>query len=729
MLHPYTKADTRKCLRYIAYYGKHSHFVFIGDSRIRQLYTAFVDHLQQDDIAMNKHDKNLETNLTHVDPKLKIIVEFIWSPYISNKMVDSFRKWEKSKDPPSVIIVGSGLWAIKQSNLSMTKVKNYHLNLTRLVQPIDNLFKKKSKTLWALQEPVNPDKLAPENQMITNEQIDLYNKEAIQVLTHSEAFLWWSVRLVGQGMISESPDGIHLASRALRHDTQILLNMYCNDYMNYNDGTCCSSMEGHTTLQIVTFAILALCVVTALAMLLHRLIKKCQGNPVHEYSMLPENDTQMANNPENCYTLFKSISIMAVIMAYFFICDRTNFFMKENKYYSEFSFWLPIGYVTVLGLFFTEDSKYTKVLHRDQINEWKGWMQIFILVYHITGASRILIINMHIKVLISAYIFLLSYEQFCYAWRRGDVGIVNFFRQLFQLNLITVTLCLCMNRPYQFYYFVPLLSFWYVVNYCFLVFPPHISAQSSENNMIQYFYLLIKLICLCTIITILFMSEVFFEKIFVTRPWKALFVTTDDDIHDWWFRWKLDRYSVLYGMCFAVLLQLAHRHCLFDDNNHSNLFSRGISLSLTLASLLGIGIYITVTFLCSNEFECSEIHSYIVFLPIIGYIMLRNISGVLRTRYSTLFAWFGEISLELFISQYHIWLAADTHGVLVLIPGYPVLNVIVTSFIFICASHEMHRVTKVLLPYAVPSDWKLVLRNFILFLAILVPIGIKDGMF
>lgn len=63
----------------------------------------------------------------------------------------------------------------------MTKVKNYHLNLTRLVQPIDNLFKKKSKTLWALQEPVNPDKLAPENQMITNEQIDLYNKEAIQV--------------------------------------------------------------------------------------------------------------------------------------------------------------------------------------------------------------------------------------------------------------------------------------------------------------------------------------------------------------------------------------------------------------------------------------------------------------------------------------------------------------------------------------------------------------------
>lgn len=57
-------------------------------------------------------------------------------------------------------------------------------------------------------------------------------------------------------MINESPDGIHLAARALKHDTQILLNMYCNDNMNFNDGSCCSSAEPYTTLQIVTFAIL-----------------------------------------------------------------------------------------------------------------------------------------------------------------------------------------------------------------------------------------------------------------------------------------------------------------------------------------------------------------------------------------------------------------------------------------------------------------------------------------
>lgn len=47
---------------------------------------------------------------------------------------------------------------------------------------------------------------------------------------------------------------------------------------------------------------------------------------------------------------------------------------------------------------------------------------------------------------------------------------------------------------------------------------------------------------------------------------------------------------------------------------------------------------------------------------IVGFILLRNMFGFLRCRYSSFFAWFGRISLELFISQYHIWLAADTHG-------------------------------------------------------------------
>ena len=57
----------------------------------------------------------------------------------------------------------------------------------------------------------------------------------------------------------------------------------------------------------------------------------------------------------------------------------------------------------------------------------------------------------------------------------------------------------------------------------------------------QYFSTILKFAGLLALVSMFYLSQVFFERIFVTRPWKALFVTTDDDIHEWWFRWKLDR--------------------------------------------------------------------------------------------------------------------------------------------------------------------------------------------
>ena len=99
-----------------------------------------------------------------------------------------------------------------------------------------------------------------------------------------------------------------------------------------------------------------------------------------------------------------------------------------------------------------------------------------------------------------------------------------------------------MNKPYQEYYFVPLISFWFTLQYCMMAIPPKITAKSTESSQSHYFYLIIKILVVTGIISIFYMSEVFFEKVFLTRPWKALFVTADDDIREWWFRWKLDRY-------------------------------------------------------------------------------------------------------------------------------------------------------------------------------------------
>lgn len=113
-----------------------------------------------------------------------------------------------------------------------------------------------------------------------------------------------------------------------------------------------------------------------------------------------------------------------------------------------------------------------------------------------------------------------------------------------------------------------------------------------------------------------FSIQVFFEKVFVTRPWKALFVITDDDIRDWWMRWKIDRYSMPCGMVLALAYHLGRKYKILEDDNHGNLFSTKFSLSTVLFSILGIVGYGVFSLMCRNQLECVEIHSYVTFIPV-----------------------------------------------------------------------------------------------------------------
>lgn len=727
MLHKYSKTDARRCFRYLAFWGKYNSFAFIGDSRLEQLYEYFISVVRTR-LDLDSSYSTVEhrmPNYTYVDNKLRLSVTFVYSDDVSKTMVDQFRTWQRSDQPPSVIIASTGLQLLKTRNTTDLVLEEYKRNLTHLVQAIDSLAARNTQVLWKLIEAVDASKLKNDYKRINNNDIDSYNRAAVEILTHSAAKIWKSALLVSE------EGSVELSSTALRHCTQLLLNMYCNDHMNYNDGSCCAQPEPYTQLQIVTFAIFLLCgvlwVVRGAWGAYETARSHLQGYaPVSRAAPPPVSGAAGSDTSP-----LAAMARLGLIMCYFYLCDRTNFFMKENKYYSEWSFWLPVGYVFALGLFFTEDSKSNTVLHREQTDEWKGWMQLVILVYQVTGASKVLPIYMMVRTLVSAYLFLTGYGHFYYTWKTGDTGLVRYFRVIFRLNFLTVVLCLTMNRPYQFYSFVPLVSFWYTLMFVIFALPPHITPSSShtvESRPYQYLYIAIKVIGLLVIVTVLYMSEVFFQKIFVTRPWKALFVNSDDDIHQWWLLWKQDRYSMAYGIMFA-LAYLAARSAGVLDERLGNLWGTGASLCATLLACVGLGCYVTFTFFCSNSFDCNEIHSYVSFLPVVSYVAARNVWGGARRRHSALFAWVGRVALALAAGAGHALGAADGAGLLLLLPAAPQLSLLLSAYIFLCVAHEVQRLTHIISPYAVPDDWKLVLRNFAIFLAVLVPIGIHDGMF
>lgn len=86
-------------------------------------------------------------------------------------------------------------------------------------------------------------------------------------------------------------------------------------------------------------------------------------------------------------------------------------------------------------------------------------------------------------------------------------------------------------------------------------------------------------------------------------------------------------------------------------------------------------------------------------IPVLAFIVLRNCCLTARQTTSALFTFFGRISLETFIIQFHFWLAMDTRGLLVIFPESWFLNLVVVSGLFVYLSWVLARVTGEL------TDW------------------------
>ena len=59
---------------------------------------------------------------------------------------------------------------------------------------------------------------------------------------------------------------------------------------------------------------------------------------------------------------------------------NTSTFHNPFRYFSPLVFWLPVLYVFIVGLFFSEEAKGTRLLHRDQTDEWKGEIEERLIV-------------------------------------------------------------------------------------------------------------------------------------------------------------------------------------------------------------------------------------------------------------------------------------------------------------------------------------------------------------
>ena len=111
------------------------------------------------------------------------------------------------------------------------------------------------------------------------------------------------------------------------------------------------------------------------------------------------------------------------LISIFFYSKLLNDFFS-SRYFTHLNFWIPVFYVAILGIFFHEETEHVEVMNRDQTEEWKGWMQLLILIYHMTGGKSSQPITMLIQVVLSGYLFLNGFCHLMGFWTYGPSTII-----------------------------------------------------------------------------------------------------------------------------------------------------------------------------------------------------------------------------------------------------------------------------------------------------------------
>ena len=250
-----------------------------------------------------------------------------------------------------------------------------------------------------------------------------------------------------------------------------------------------------------------------------------------------------------------------------------------------------------------------------------------------------------------------------------------------RLNLLTIILAYVMNTDYLFYYFAPLVSFWYIVVYVTMAF----GSQYNDRTV----FLVSKVLAAMSVTTLFINEEWMLKEIFsilegiCNIPWSAKESS---------FRLQLDYWIVYFGMLTAIAYTKVRDNRLTDHP----LWSITVKVSVG-TSMVGILWFFGFELLQPSKFTYNHWHPYISWIPVISFVILRNANATLRSATSQVFGFVGKCSLETFIMQYHLWLAADTKGLLIVVPWtrWRIPNMIVTTTIFVWLSHQVAQATTV----------------------------------
>ncbi|KAG0230278.1 hypothetical protein BGW42_001076 [Actinomortierella wolfii] len=699
MLKGYDPKSTRQCL------GDHARVVMIGDSIVRQIYYSTVKKLLPE--SSTEGDKH--SDIVRHDPETGITFEFYWDPFINTTKTLDYLSQGKvpatitTTDPttatdsedkpldqqegesvqlqqqqdrpvPTIFLIGSGLWYLRYAE-EVGNVDAWRLQMQETIRQLRGpMAPQLGERIFVSPIPaVNTERLNEDRARTllpeTIADMNAFLRHHTQDTSISVPFTWSLMTKTATNMTN---DGLHYSEKVMTVEADILLNAVCNNRLPKTPpmaATCCYEYPKNTLNQAL--------------MLIFFMVWIPVGLYFQSYAR-----QHKASSFFPSAGVLRAMAMMAGAVVFMYYSDRSALFGKGNKSYSTPTFTFLI-LATILGGYITlkTSDKDQPFLNRDQTDEWKGWMQIVILIYHYVGASKVSAIYNPVRMLVASYLFMTGYGHFVYFYKKADFGFVRVASILARLNLLTVLLTYTMNTTYLSYYFAPLVSFFYIIIY--------ITMRIGHANNKKPWFILTKIVVAAGLTSAIIHTPVVLDTAF---DFLRFFYNVEWDAREWRFRLGLDVWIVFVGMAFAYA-SLKFQESSITAHPQWPL----VRTTTIVASVIGLVGYFAVES-SMDKFDYNLKHPYISWIPILCFVVLRNSSQYLRNTTSTMYTFIGKCSLETFIGQFHMWLAGDTKGILIVSPWIDGelawwVNLAISSLIFVVVSNEVSGATGQL------SDW------------------------
>jgi hypothetical protein len=368
----------------------------------------------------------------------------------------------------------------------------------------------------------------------------------------------------------------------------------------------------------------------------------------------------------------------------------------ENGHHSRHIVANPDGTIRPVA----EPNDKTEILNRDQTEEWKGWMQFMFLLYHYYHAEEV---YNSIRIMITCYVWMTGFGNFSFFYLKADYGIVRVLQMLWRLNFLVLFLCLTQGTTFILYYICLLHTYYFFMVYV-------IMRIGSKHNYTKW-WIRIKLAVLAVVIFLVWDCDLGLFKL-VHFPFfgeTPMMGATGGAMWEWYFRSTLDHWSTYLGMIFALnfpITSLFYRKLEAMPPMKEFLAKGAMGAALFAAFVM----WVTGPFL-QAKFEYNQTNAYFGFVPLITYIYFRNLTPFLRNHTLELLHQIGKTTLETYLMQHHIWLTSNAKSLLTLVPGWPKVNFLLVSLIYVLLSRRLYQLTLFLRGMVLPDNRNACFKN------------------